>query len=102
MPDKRLVTPNGRRIKELRQAAGFSLEQFAAHLKSSTGTLGLIERTNKPCFVATLHHIVDRLNQTKKVTTSYEALLLGVATDGDQPTQAPLTRSVFQLPSPLA
>ncbi|MBY0457345.1 MAG: hypothetical protein K2V38_08415 [Gemmataceae bacterium] len=77
--DKRTVVPNGQRIRELRQLAGFSLEDFAEKSGISTGTLGPVERRNKPIFVKKLHEIVEVLNSTKKVTTTYQDLLLPAA-----------------------
>jgi tetratricopeptide (TPR) repeat protein/transcriptional regulator with XRE-family HTH domain len=96
--DKRTVVPNGQRIRELRQAAGYSLEVFAEKLGVSTGTLGPVERGNKPVFVKTLHEIVEGLNRSKKVTTTYQELLL---LSDAAPKSSSLTRSVFQLPPSL-
>ncbi|VTR98805.1 tpr-repeat-containing protein : TPR-repeat protein OS=Methanosaeta concilii (strain ATCC 5969 / DSM 3671 / JCM 10134 / NBRC 103675 / OCM 69 / GP-6) GN=MCON_2790 PE=4 SV=1: HTH_3: NB-ARC: TPR_12: TPR_12: TPR_12 [Gemmata massiliana] len=97
-PDKRTVAPNGQRIRELRQLAGFSLEDFAEKSGISTGTLGPVERRNKPIFVKKLHEIVEVLNRTKKVTTTYQELLLSA---DEAPKPAGFSRGVFQLPPSL-
>lgn len=96
--DKRTVVPNGQRIRELRQLAGYSLEDFAEKSGISTGTLGPVERRNKPIFVKKLHEIVEILNSTKKVATSYQELLLSIEDPSKQPA---FSRGVFQLPPSL-
>ncbi len=97
-PDKRTVAPNGQRIRELRQLAGFSLEDFAEKSGISTGTLGPVERRNKPIFVKKLHEIVEVLNGTKKVATTYQELLLSA---DEAPKPSGFSRGVFQLPPSL-